>query len=122
MSLGLQSARRQSQENHATLADDNGFHNLFLVRLSESSRVLPTFCQRRVGGSQEKGGTARQGKNNIFLLSAISIEQGVRTALAAAGPITRYPSDAHWIFRLSVDDTKAGYVIARYAIEECSVC
>ena len=34
---------------------------------------------------------------------------------AAAGPITRYPSKDNWIFRLSVDDTKAGYVITRYA-------
>jgi len=36
---------------------------------------------------------------------------------AAAGPITRYPSKSNWIFRLSIDDTKAGYVIARYAIK-----
>ncbi len=38
---------------------------------------------------------------------------------AAAGPITRYPSATNWIFRLSVDDTKAGYVITRYAIQTC---
>lgn len=38
---------------------------------------------------------------------------------AAAGPITRYPSKTNWIFRLSVDDTKAGYVIARYAVRAC---
>lgn len=37
---------------------------------------------------------------------------------AAAGPITRYPSRENWIFRLSVDDTKAGYVIARYAVRQ----
>ncbi len=37
---------------------------------------------------------------------------------AAAGPITRYPSANNWIFRLSVDDTKAGYVISQYAVEE----
>ncbi len=37
---------------------------------------------------------------------------------AAAGPITRYPSSVNWIFRLSVDDSKAGQVIARYAVEE----
>ena len=35
---------------------------------------------------------------------------------AAAGPITRYPSEENWIFRLSVDDTKAGYVMVDYAI------
>ncbi len=35
---------------------------------------------------------------------------------AAAGPITRYPSRENWIFRLSVDDSKAGYVIADYAV------
>lgn len=35
---------------------------------------------------------------------------------AAAGPITRYPSQENWIFRLSVDDTKAGRFITDYAI------
>lgn len=41
---------------------------------------------------------------------------------AAGGPITRYPSSDNWVFRLSVDDTKAGYRIAHHAIEkgECS--
>lgn len=37
---------------------------------------------------------------------------------AAAGPITRYPSKQNWIFRLSLDDTKAGFVIASYAIKK----
>lgn len=37
---------------------------------------------------------------------------------AAAGSITRYPSKDNWIFRLSVDDTKAGYVIADYALKK----
>ncbi len=36
---------------------------------------------------------------------------------AAAGPITRYPSPDNWIFRLSIDDTKAGQMITEYAIE-----
>ncbi len=36
---------------------------------------------------------------------------------AAAGPITRYPSNENWIFRLSIDDTKAGYVLVNYAID-----
>jgi len=36
---------------------------------------------------------------------------------AAAGPITRYPSPTNWIFRLSVDDTKAGFVIVQYAVK-----
>jgi branched-chain amino acid transport system substrate-binding protein len=36
---------------------------------------------------------------------------------AAAGGITRYPSGSNWIFRLSVDDTKAGYVIVEYALD-----
>ena len=35
---------------------------------------------------------------------------------AAAGPITRFPSEENWIFRLSVDDTKAGQFITDYAI------
>jgi branched-chain amino acid transport system substrate-binding protein len=35
---------------------------------------------------------------------------------AAAGPITRFPSKENWIFRLSVDDTKAGQFITDYAI------
>ncbi len=37
---------------------------------------------------------------------------------AAAGPITRYPSGSNWIFRLSVDDTKAGYVIVNHAVKK----
>lgn len=37
---------------------------------------------------------------------------------AAAGPITRYPSQENWIFRLSIDDTKAGELITQYAIEK----
>jgi len=36
---------------------------------------------------------------------------------AAAGPITRYPSPRNWIFRLSVDDTKAGKVITEFAVK-----
>lgn len=36
---------------------------------------------------------------------------------AAGGPITRYPGDTNWVFRLSIDDTKAGYRIAEYAID-----
>jgi len=35
---------------------------------------------------------------------------------AAAGPITRYPSKENWIFRLSIDDSKAGRVITHYAL------
>jgi branched-chain amino acid transport system substrate-binding protein len=35
---------------------------------------------------------------------------------AAGGPITRYPSKENWIFRLSVDDTKAGSVLANFAL------
>ncbi|RXF03312.1 ABC transporter substrate-binding protein [Pseudoalteromonas sp. PS5] len=34
---------------------------------------------------------------------------------AAGGPITRYPSEQNWVFRLSVDDTKAGKVLINYA-------
>lgn len=37
---------------------------------------------------------------------------------AAGGPITRYPSSENWIFRLSIDDTKAGAVIIDYAIKD----
>lgn len=37
---------------------------------------------------------------------------------AAAGPITRYPSPENWIFRLSVDDTKAGNVMVDYTIKK----
>ncbi len=37
---------------------------------------------------------------------------------AAAGPITRYPDSVNWVFRLSVDDAKAGEVITSYAISE----
>jgi branched-chain amino acid transport system substrate-binding protein len=35
---------------------------------------------------------------------------------AAGGPITRYPSEENWIFRVSVDDTKAGGVLVDYAL------
>ncbi|WP_245929254.1 ABC transporter substrate-binding protein [Agarilytica rhodophyticola] len=37
---------------------------------------------------------------------------------AAGGPITRYPSENNWVFRLSIDDTRAGLKIAEYAINE----
>ncbi len=37
---------------------------------------------------------------------------------AAAGPITRYPSKENWLFRLSIDDSKAGKFISHYAIKE----
>jgi len=37
---------------------------------------------------------------------------------AAAGPITRYPSSENWIFRLSIDDSKAGYTITKFALSE----
>lgn len=37
---------------------------------------------------------------------------------AAGGPITRYPSKENWVFRLSVDDTKAGPVIIDHAINK----
>lgn len=35
---------------------------------------------------------------------------------AAGGPITRHPSKMNWIFRCSVDDTKAGRALAQYAL------
>ena len=40
---------------------------------------------------------------------------------AAGGPITRYPSKENWIFRLSIDDTKAGYKLVEFALDnrEC---
>ncbi len=37
---------------------------------------------------------------------------------AAGGPITRYPSDHNWIFRLSIDDTKAGYKLVEFALDK----
>jgi len=37
---------------------------------------------------------------------------------AAAGPITRYPGNENWIFRLSIDDSKAGEVIAETSIKK----
>lgn len=37
---------------------------------------------------------------------------------AAGGPITRYDQGTNWVFRLSIDDTKAGYRIAQYALKE----
>lgn len=36
---------------------------------------------------------------------------------AAAGPITRYEKGENWIFRLSIDDTKAGDVLVRHAVK-----
>lgn len=35
---------------------------------------------------------------------------------AAAAPITRYPSEDNWIFRLSIDDSRAGEFLADYAV------
>ncbi|WP_415896110.1 ABC transporter substrate-binding protein [Neptuniibacter sp. PT34_22] len=35
---------------------------------------------------------------------------------AAGGPITRHPDSKNWVFRLSVDDTKAGLRISDYAV------
>jgi len=37
---------------------------------------------------------------------------------AAATPITRYPSSENWIFRLSVDDSKASQVLVNNAIKD----
>ncbi|WP_234401351.1 ABC transporter substrate-binding protein [Pseudoalteromonas sp. T1lg23B] len=34
---------------------------------------------------------------------------------AAGGPITRYPNAENWVFRLSIDDTKAGYTLVEHA-------
>lgn len=47
-------------------------------------------------------------KNNVLFL----------VPWAAAGPITRYPSPTNSIFRLSIDDTKAGAVIINFAIKQ----
>jgi branched-chain amino acid transport system substrate-binding protein len=37
---------------------------------------------------------------------------------AAAAPITRPPGEQNWIFRLSIDDSKAGRYIARYSARD----
>ena len=37
---------------------------------------------------------------------------------AAGGPITRHPSEENWIFRLSVDDTRAGPVLVDFAMKQ----
>jgi branched-chain amino acid transport system substrate-binding protein len=37
---------------------------------------------------------------------------------AAGGPITRYPSPNNWIFRLSIDDMRAGPIIIDYAMKQ----
>jgi len=37
---------------------------------------------------------------------------------AAAGPITRSNTEENWIFRLSIDDQKAGYIISENALKE----
>jgi branched-chain amino acid transport system substrate-binding protein len=39
---------------------------------------------------------------------------------AAGGPITRYPSPDNWVFRLSVDDSKAGIRISEFALNNLS--
>jgi branched-chain amino acid transport system substrate-binding protein len=39
---------------------------------------------------------------------------------AAGGPITRYPSSDNWVFRLSIDDTKAGIRISEFALNKLS--
>lgn len=35
---------------------------------------------------------------------------------AAAGPITRYSSGTNWIFRLSIDDSKAGFALVKHGV------
>ena len=40
---------------------------------------------------------------------------------AAASPITRYPSEKNWIFRLSIDDSKAGQVIVSHAVNKHAI-
>ncbi len=37
---------------------------------------------------------------------------------AAGGPITRYPNKDNWVFRLSIDDSKAGFTLIRFAVQE----
>ncbi|KAF7764348.1 branched-chain amino acid transport system substrate-binding protein [Pseudoalteromonas citrea] len=37
---------------------------------------------------------------------------------AAGGPITRYPNESNWVFRVSIDDTKAGYKMANFAVDK----
>ncbi|WP_022941936.1 ABC transporter substrate-binding protein [Psychromonas hadalis] len=37
---------------------------------------------------------------------------------AAAGPITRSRTSNNWIFRLSIDDSKAGYTISQHALKQ----
>lgn len=39
---------------------------------------------------------------------------------AAGGPITRHPSTDNWVFRLSIDDTKAGIRISEFALNKLS--
>lgn len=39
---------------------------------------------------------------------------------AAGGPITRYDQGLNWVFRLSIDDTKAGYRMVQYAHDKKS--
>ncbi|PCK03627.1 MAG: hypothetical protein COA42_20370 [Alteromonadaceae bacterium] len=36
---------------------------------------------------------------------------------AAGGPITRFDKGLNWVFRLSIDDTKAGYRIGQFALD-----
>lgn len=49
-------------------------------------------------------------ENNILLL----------VPWAAGAPITRYSEGKNWVFRLSVDDSKAGYRLAQFALDEKS--
>ena len=39
---------------------------------------------------------------------------------AAGGPVTRYPSSNNWVFRLSIDDSKAGIRMSEYALNTLS--
>lgn len=39
---------------------------------------------------------------------------------AAGGPITRYPNSDNWVYRLSVDDAKAGIRISQFALNKLS--
>lgn len=70
-------------------------------------------------------------KNAIFILAGLHSppliknrqfinKQKILTLVpwAAAGPITRFPDKENWIFRLSIDDSKAGYRMVDFAVKK----
>lgn len=122
--------------SHA-LASSESIERGFLIAIDET---LPDHIQLDIVRKDHRGNSRRSLKNlNDFLKdsTALAVITGLHSPpvlsnlafisanriltldpWAAAGPITRYSKGENWVFRLSVDDTKAGgFLIRKAALE-----